>query len=76
VKLTALRYGQPAKIVAIHGEDESAVRLHSLRVLPGCDIARANTAPLGDPVAYLIDGQKISLRLSDAEAVEIEILAP
>ena len=76
MKLTALRYGQPAKIVAIHGEGESSIRLHSLRILPGCEVTRANTAPLGDPVAYIIDGQKISLRLADAESVEIELLMP
>lgn len=74
MRLPKLKYGQRAKIAAIHGEDDTAVRLHSLGVLPQREINRANTAPLGDPVAYLVDGQKISLRLADAETVEIELL--
>lgn len=72
-KLSELRYGQRARVVAVHGEGESAVRLHSLGVLPGREVTRANTAPLGDPVAYLVGGQKISVRAADAGAVEIEL---
>lgn len=72
--LRHLRYHQRARVVKVHGEGETAVRLQSLGLLPGREIHRENTAPLGDPVAYRVDGQKISVRLADADAVEIEII--
>jgi Fe2+ transport system protein FeoA len=43
-------------------------------LLPGREIRRENTAPLGDPVAYLMDGEKISIRRAEAQTVEIELV--
>lgn len=72
--LRDLQYRQAGKIIAVHGESDTAVRLQSLGVLPGCRVSRVNTALLGDPIAYLIDDEKISIRLADAEVVEIELI--
>lgn len=72
MRLNTLKRGQSAHIVAIHGESDTVTRLHALGFLPGKRVSHRNTAPLGDPVAYEIDGQKISMRRADAGLIEIE----
>lgn len=74
MKLTDLRYGKTAKIVQISSESDSAVRLHALGMLPERTIRRRQKAPFGDPVAYEMEGQKISIRRAEAELVEIELV--
>jgi len=64
--------GQAARIVDVRGEGDNVGRLHALGFLPGKIVRHRNTAPLGDPVAYEIDGQKISMRRADAAQVEVE----
>lgn len=70
-KLNDLKRGESAVIKAVHGETVTVSRLHSLGFLPGRLVRHANTAPLGDPVAYEIDGQKVSMRRMDSGCVEI-----
>ncbi len=72
--LADLQHGQTARILAIETGGDAAVRLHALGLLPRRLIRRENTAPLGDPVAFLIEEQKVSIRLADARAVAIELL--
>jgi len=59
----------------VHGETETVTRLHALGFLPGKVVRHRNTAPLGDPLAYEIEGQKISMRKIDARVVQIEEIA-
>lgn len=71
--LDQLGRGRSARILAVRGDDEnSAARLHALGFLPGRKVRHRNTAPLGDPRAYELDGQKVSLRRKEAALVEIE----
>jgi len=73
-RLSDLKRGQSAEIRTIHGESDTVIRLYALGLLPGTRVEHVNTAPLGDPVAYRIDGQKISMRRVDSANVEIEEL--
>lgn len=70
-RLSDLKRGQTAMVLRIHGESDTVTRLYALGLLPGSRIRHTNTAPLGDPVAYLIEGQKISMRRADSICVEI-----
>lgn len=74
--LSELRRGAVGRILALHGDSDSVTRLHALGFLPGRTVRHRNTAPLGDPVAFEIDGQKISMRHKEAKLVEIELLEP
>jgi ferrous iron transport protein A len=71
VFLDRVRGGRSARIVALHGDSDSVSRLHALGFLPGRMVRHRNTAPLGDPVAFEIQGQKISMRRSEARLVEV-----
>jgi ferrous iron transport protein B len=70
-RLSELRSGHTGRIVALHGEGESAIRLHALGFLPGKMVRHRNTAPLGDPSVYELDGHKVSLRRSEADLIEV-----
>lgn len=72
--LNNLRGNRWGKIVAVHGEGDQTARLHALGFLPGKKVRHRNTAPLGDPAAYELENQKVSLRSAEASLVEIELL--
>ena len=70
--LKQLKHGACARVASIHGDGEITVRLHALGLFPGKKIRLKHSAPLGDPIAFELDGQKISIRLAEADLVEIE----
>jgi Fe2+ transport system protein FeoA len=72
--LADLKRGLSGRVTALRGDSDSVTRLHALGFLPGRVIRHRNTAPLGDPVAFEINGQKISMRRSEARLVEIEMV--
>ena len=53
---------------------DGALRQHFLDmgVIPGTEITVVKYAPMGDPVELLIHGYVLSLRLSDAEKIEVD----
>jgi len=74
-RLHQLKPGEQAVIVAVHGETRAVARIHSLGFLPGRRVAHSHTALFGDPVAYLVDGQKIAMRRQEAQYIEIQPIA-
>ena len=73
--LRELEIGKSARIVAVGGE--GALRQHFLDmgVIPGAMIALEKYAPLGDPMELRIQGYELTLRLADAEQIEVEEIA-
>ena len=70
--LRQLPIGKTATIAAVGGE--GALRQHFLDmgVIPGSDITLVKFAPLGDPMEFMIHGYELTLRLADAEKIDIE----
>ncbi len=70
--LNELDIGKSARITAVGGE--GALRQHFLDmgVIPGAEITLVKYAPMGDPMELLIHGYELTLRLADAENIEIE----
>ena len=75
-RLSDLRQLEFARIRAVHGETHTVARIFSLGFLPGRQVRHSHTALLGDPRAYLVDGQIIAMRRADASCVEIEEVHP
>ena len=71
MKLNALKPGQSGRITAVGGE--GALRQHFLDmgVIPGAEVTVMKLAPLGDPMELRIHGYELTLRLADAEKIEI-----
>ena len=72
MKLNSLKPGESAKILTVGGE--GALRQHFLDmgVIPGAEVTMIKYAPMGDPVELRIHGYELTLRLADAEKIEIE----
>lgn len=67
-----LEIGKSAKITKVGGE--GALRQHFLDMglIPGAQITMIKFAPMGDPVEIKIRGYELTLRLADAEKIEID----
>ena len=71
MNLRQLELGQSAVVTAVGGE--GALRQHFLDmgVIPGAEITLMKYAPLGDPMELRLHGYELTLRLSDAEKIEV-----
>ncbi len=69
--LRELSVGKSATVISVGGE--GALRQHFLDmgVIPGAEITVVKYAPMGDPVELLIHGYELTLRLDDAEKIEV-----
>ena len=72
--LRELRPGQSACITAVGGEGDLRQHFLDMGVLPGADVTVMKLAPLGDPMELRIHGYELTLRLADAEQIEVETL--
>ncbi len=69
--LNELKCGESAVITAVGGA--GALRQHFLDmgVIPGAEITLMQFAPMGDPMELRLHGYELTLRLSDAEKIEV-----
>ena len=69
--LKDLGIGKTAIISKVGGE--GALRQHfiDMGVIPGVEVTLIKYAPMGDPMELLIHGYELTLRLDDAEKIEI-----
>ncbi len=70
--LKELGIGQTAVILKVGGE--GALRQHFLDMgmIPGTEVTMVKYAPMGDPVQLLVQGYELTLRLADAEKIDVE----
>ena len=66
--------GKPACVVAVRGEDDVALRLLEMGLLPGVEVTVIRRAPLGDPIEVDVMGYRLVLRRS--EALQISVREP
>lgn len=72
MKLRELKIGESAVITSVGGE--GALRQHFLDmgVIPGAEVTVVKFAPMGDPMELQIHGYELTLRLEDADRIDIE----
>jgi ferrous iron transport protein A len=71
-KLSELERGQSG-IIQSFVEDEILLKLMEMGFLPGERVTVEQVAPLGDPMAILVAGYAVSLRLNEASKILVEI---
>ncbi len=71
--LKDLKIGQSARIDEVGGE--GALRQHFLDmgVIPGAEVTLVRLAPMGDPMELRIHGYELTLRLEDAQKIEVTL---
>lgn len=70
--LKELKIGKYAVITSVGGE--GALRQHFLDmgVIPGTEVTVIKYAPMGDPMELQIHGYELTLRLADADCIEVQ----
>ena len=72
MRLKELKTGQSAVITAVGGEGRLRQHFLDMGVIPGTQVTLVKLAPMGDPMQLTLHDYELSLRLADAEKIEIE----
>lgn len=71
--LKDLQIGQSGRVTQIGGNGIHRQHFLDMGIIPNAVVTMVKHAPLGDPVEILIHGYSLTLRLADAEQIEIEL---
>ena len=69
--LDRLKVGGHGKIVAVGGEGALRRRLLDMGLTPGTRVMVRKVAPMGDPIELNLRGYALTIRLEDAQKIEI-----
>jgi len=70
--LSKLKEGKEATVEDIYGNDNMRRRLQDLGLIKGAKVFCVLKSPLGDPIAYQIQGAVIAIRKEDSSCVQIK----
>jgi len=73
MKLSDLRPGQEA-IIGEFDNSDILLKLMEMGCLPGERIYLEQVAPLGDPISIKVSGYSLSLRLNEAEQINVTVI--
>ena len=71
-RLTDLQIGEQGRVLDFDGEPSLVQRLLEMGLTDGETVKVLRFAPFGDPIEIRVRGYNLSLRRSEASAVEIE----
>ena len=71
--LDQFKIGETGLIKKVEGEGRLRRRLFDMGVTPGATVYLRKKAPLGDPLEVTIRGYELSLRISEAKLVVLEV---
>ena len=74
MNLKDLEIGKTAIIKTVGGKGSLRQHFLDMGVIPGAEVTLMKYAPMGDPMELRIHGYELTLRLADAEKIEIEPL--
>ena len=72
--LSVLRPGEKAVIVKVNGRGQLRRRMVEMGITSGKTVEVERVAPLGDPTEILVMGYHVSLRKTEMDTVEVEVL--
>lgn len=73
IRLSELKPGQEG-IIKEFDNNEIFLKLMEMGCIPGEKIIMLQVAPLGDPISVNISGYHLSLRLSEAKQIFVDLL--
>lgn len=71
--LKEVKVGETVKIAKVHGEGPTRRRLMDMGLTRGTEVFVRKVAPLGDPMELAVRGYELSIRLDEAELIEVEM---
>lgn len=69
--LKELSVGQSGMITAVGGEGDLRCRLLDMGLIPNTKVTLQRIAPMGDPIEIRLRGYELTIRLEDAEKIDI-----
>lgn len=63
--------GSRARVAKVVGIDQLSMRLMEMGLTPGVEVELLGSAPLGDPLELMVRGYRLSVRIAEAQRVEI-----
>jgi Fe2+ transport system protein FeoA len=73
--LSALPIGQRARLLSVGGERAYRRRLLELGFVPGTELRLVRRVGVGDVLEVELRHSRISLRISEASAIEVDVTA-
>ena len=70
--LKDLAIGETARISKTGGNGELRQHFLDMGVIPGTLITKIKLAPMGDPIEFDVNGYELTMRLADAEKIEVD----
>ena len=70
--LKDIKVGKRAKVLKVGGEGAIRRRIMDMGITKGVEIYVRKVAPLGDPMELNVRNYELSIRLADAEMIEVE----
>jgi Fe2+ transport system protein FeoA len=72
-RLSEMRPGEKGKVSKVTGGGFLRRRIMDMGIVKGREINVVRSAPLGDPVEFLLMGYNLTLRKNEAENVYVEV---
>ena len=70
--LNELKVGQSGTITAVGGEGALRCRLLDMGLTPKTCVKLRKVAPMGDPIEIRVRGYELTLRVEEAQKIEVE----
>lgn len=71
MKLHELTVGMQAVVTKVSGEGALRLRLLDMGLIPGTIIKLIKVAPMGDPIEVRLRGYELTMRVDEAEWIEV-----
>lgn len=71
--LNELIIGTTAVITAVGGDGALRCRLLDMGIIPKTRVTLQKVAPMGDPIEIRVRGYELTLRVEEAEKIEVEV---
>ena len=71
--LNELKIGQSGVITAVGGDGALRCRLLDMGIIPKTRVTLQKVAPMGDPIEIRVRGYELTLRVEEAEKIEVEV---
>lgn len=72
MNIKELGIGKSGVILSVGGEGELRQHFLDMGLIPGAEVTLVKFAPMGDPVELKIHGYELTLRVADAEKIEVK----
>ena len=69
--LREIKTGETVRVKQLGGNGELRQHFLDMGIIPGAEITFVKYAPLGDPMEFRLHGYELTLRVADAQQVEV-----